>query len=296
MSQSQETNPSAQDEAELQALLQEDASTDAPVTEPVAETPADATKPTAEQAQAIADEVKVEPEIALPKGDARAALRASRRSEHRLRQDVNRLQDQLKQAQAAIPAEVLGDDDLSAEDLEQAADFPLVAKLMRQNKALAEKVNAIAAQTQNPSNTAEAEFLPPTLPPELQDVVDDIPQLLQWQNDPDQAAFELAKIEDQKLLLIPKWQGVTTAERFAEVTRRVAAELSDDAPAPAPAPTPAPAKRFDVDQQISMAARVRPNTLNDIGGGGGDTPKADSTLSRFQTMSDEEMVNELLSS
>lgn len=288
MSEPQDQSQSSQDEAELQALLKDDAPDDAPATDEVVETPADEVIPADEQPAEQSVEAKPELEQTPPKGDARAALRASRRSEHRLRQDVSRLQEQLTQAQSALPAATPGDDDLSAEDMEQANDFPLVAKLMRQNKALSEKFSALEAQTQTLQTPAAAEFIPPTLPPVLQDVVDDIPQLLGWQNDSNQAAFELAKIEDQKLLLIPKWQGVTTAERFAEVTRRVAAELNEDAPAPAK-------PRFDVNDQIAKADRVRPKTLGDIGGGGGETPKADSTLSRFRTMSDEDIEAELLS-
>ena len=288
MSEPQDQSQSSQDEAELQALLKDDAPDDAPAADKVDDAPADDIEPTAEQPATESKEAPPEPEQAAPKGDARAALRASRRSEHRLRQDISRLQAQLIQAQSALPAATPGDDDLSPEDMEQANDFPLVAKLMRQNKALSDKFSALEAQAQTLQTPAAAEFIPPTLPPELQDVVDDIPQLLGWQNDPNQAAFELAKLEDQKLLMIPKWQRVTAAERFAEVTRRVAAELAEDAPAPAK-------KRFNVDDQIAKADRVRPTTLGDIGGGGGETPKADSTLSRFRTMSDEEIEAELLS-
>ena len=288
MSEPQDQSQSSQDEAELQALLRDDTPDVMAVIDEVADKPADKVTPADDQPAAQSVEVKPELEQVAPKGDARAALRASRRSEHRLRQDVSRLQEQLTQAQSAMPAAAASDDDLSPEDIEQANDFPLVAKLMRQNKALSEKFSTLEAQAQTLQTPAAAEFIPPTLPPELQDVVDDIPQLLGWQNDPNQAAFELAKLEDQKLLLIPKWQRVTAAERFAEVARRVAADLNDDAPAPAK-------PRFNVDDQIAKADRVRPTTLGDIGGGGGETPKADSTLSRFRTMSDEDIEAELLS-
>ena len=142
-----------------------------------------------------------------------------------------------------------------------------------------------------PVAKAEPDFEPPSLPPELQDVVDQIPDLLDWQHNPDQTLFEMAKAEDRKLLLHPKWKDVGEGKRLEEVVRRVKADI-----APEQAPAPAETKpRVNVKDAIDKAPRVKPNTLSDIGGGG-DTPTAGSNLGRFSQMSDADIEAELLMS
>lgn len=279
------THQTDQDQAEIEALLNDSQATDLPPTDLVDGLPAaDAPKEqpaSIEGTESAADD--------KPKGDPRAALRASRRAEHRLRQDNDRLHAELEEARKATPVPKQADDDLNDDEVaELESDFPVIGKLARQNKALQSKVDAlIGQQGSSQQRQADPEFQPLVLPPELQDVVDDIPALLAWQHDPDQAAFQMATAEDNKLRIHPKWKDKPIAERFAEVARRVNADLGEVSPA-----TSKP--RVNVDDALDRAPRVRPGTLGDIGGGG-EIQKSASNLGRFATMSNADMEAELLS-
>lgn len=278
------THQSPEDEAEIQALLADESPEDAAPAKEVDTSSQSEELPPKEQpatTETTATSTKAKP----PQGDTRAALRASRRAEHRANQENARLREELETARKGAPVQAPEDESLTAQELD---DFPIVAKLARQNKVLQAKVETlIAGQQGSHEQPEDTEFQPPTLPPTLQDVVDDIPDLLTWQNNPDQTAFELAKIEDSKLLIHPKWKDKPPAERLAEVARRVRADLYE-----LPPTTSQP--RVNVDDAIAKATRVKPNTLGDIGGGG-DIPKLASNLGRFSQMSDEDINAELLS-
>lgn len=274
---------SSQDEAELMALMRDEPTADAPAAITVADVVVDSAR--ADAQPATTNEPDAEP--SKPKGDVRAALRASRRSEDRLLREKAHLEEQLEAVKKLVPAQQPDGESLTDEELAQAEDFPLVAKLARQNKRLNEKIDTLQSQ-QIPSQPAAKEFQPIILPPEFQDVIDDIPDLLAWQQDPDQSAYQMVEIEDAKLLLHPKWKSKPLAERLAEAARRVAADLNEADPAPTK-------NRVNVDDAIASAPRVKPNTLGDIGGGG-DIPKSASNLGRYSQMSDEDIEAELLSS
>lgn len=279
------THQTDQDQAEIEALLNDSPATDLPPTYPVDGLPA-ADAPKEQPASIEGTEPAADDK---PKGDPRAALRASRRAEHRLRQDNERLHAELEEARKATPVPKQADDDLNDDEVaELESDFPVIGKLARQNKALQSKVDALMGQQgSSQQRQAEPEFQPLVLPPELQDVVDDIPELLAWQYDPDQAAFQMATAEDNKLRIHPKWKDKPIAERFAEVARRVKADLGE-----ASQTTSKP--RVNVDDALDRAPRVRPGTLGDIGGGG-EIQKSASNLGRFATMSNADMEAELLS-
>jgi hypothetical protein len=280
------THQTDQDQAEIEALLSDNPATDLPPADQVDDLPvgqAPKEQPaTIEGTDPAADD--------KPKGDPRAALRASRRAEHRLRQDNERLHAELEQARKAAPAPKQADDDLNDDEVaELESDFPVIGKLARQNKALQSQVQTLMNQQgSSQQRQADPEFQPLVLPPELQDVVDDIPDLLEWQHDPDQASFQMATAEDNKLRVHPKWKDKPLAERFAEVARRVKADLGEVSQT-----TSKP--RVNVDDALERAPRVRPGTLSDIGGGG-EIQKSASNLSRFSKMSDEDMIAEVLAS
>ena len=226
----------------------------------------------AEQTEDATPEVK-------PSGDTRAALRAARRGEQRAKAEVNAMREELTTLRAKVPTQP-SDGMTEAELDELALTYPVQAKALR-----AMRVIEAAQQTQQ-ARVFEPEFEPMVLPPDMQEVVDDIPELLNWQNDKDQSKFELAVASDSLLLTMPKWRAVSQAERFAEVVRRVNAESDPQTTDTKP--------RANVKDSIASATRVKPNTLSDIGSGG-NIQKPASNLSRFEQMSDQDIENELLS-
>lgn len=223
-------------------------------------------------------------------GNPHAALRAARRAERRALQEAERLRQENERLKQQVPAQAtpqpddqLTDDDVAAIE----TDFPAISKLAKTVKKLTASAPAAAPAAAAPASEPEPEFVPRQLPPELQDVVDTIPDLLGWQNDPDQTAFELAVAADRLLVTHPKWKDKPLAERMAEVTRRVNAELAEVSPG-----TTSSGGTDPVEEAINNAPSRTPRSPSEIGGGGG---RQDTTndLSRFQRMSDDDMYAEL---
>jgi hypothetical protein len=236
--------------------------------------PATTTTPTPEAGAAAAAEP------AKPQGDVRAALRASRRAEQRARDEADRLKREVEELRSKVPAQQAASDELTDEEIAQAEkDFPLLGKTARFVKKAQAQQPAAAAPAAQPNT----EFVPLTLPPQVQDVVDATPDLLAWQYDPDQSRFELAIQVDTLLQKHPAWASKTFAERAQEVVNRVTAELGNQ-----PAPT-----RQDPAAVLAAVPRQTPDTLSHLGGGGGKQPEA-PTLQRYQAMSDEAIVADLL--
>jgi hypothetical protein len=236
------------------------------------------------------------PAAADQQGDVRGALRASRRAERQARDEAARLKAELEEARKQIPAPK--DDGVTdAELAELEADMPLVAKALKETRALKASLPKAAAPAPAP---AEPEFIPPTQPTHVQDAIDDIPDLLSMQSDPDQSAFNLAVQTDALLRTHPKWADKPLAERLAECARRVKAELGPaaapaaSAPAPQPpAAAPAPAStRRDPAAAVAKAEKVPPSTLSDIAGGAAPTTDIPG-LKQFMNMSDEDIKEQL---
>jgi hypothetical protein len=224
-------------------------------------------------------------------GDVRGALRASRRSERQARSEAERLKAENEELRKQIPA--AKDESITDEELaELAQDMPIVARALKAIRT------AAPATTAAPAPAAEQEvpeFIPPAQTPEVQDLIDDIPDLLAMQNDPDQRAFQFAIQQDLVLRSSPKWQSKPLAERLAECARRVKAELADDTPqTPAAAPEPAPtAQRRAAAAVVKEAPRAQPTTLSDLSAGGSAPTKPQSDLASFMKMSNEDILNAL---
>lgn len=219
-------------------------------------------------------------------GDVRGALRASRRAERQARDEAARLKAELEETRKQIPAPK--DDGVTdAELAELEADMPIVAKALRETRAL----KASLPKAPAPAPAADPEFTPPVQPPHVQDAIDDIPDLLAMQNDPDQSAFLLAVQTDALLKQHPKWADKPLPERLAECARRVKAELGPAAPAPAPQPpaSPAPARRSPA-AAVDKAPVVPPTTLSDIAGGAAPTTETAPGVKQFMSMSDEDIL------
>lgn len=222
-------------------------------------------------------------------GDVRGALRASRRAERQARERVDRLEAELEETRKRLPA--TADEGVSdAELAELDADMPIVAKALREVRA----AKAATPPAPAPTPSAQPEFNPPVQTPSVQDAIDDIPDLLQMQNDPDQSAFKLAVQTDALLQKHPKWADKPMAERLAECARRVKADLGTAAPAPQPpaaAPAPATTRRAPA-AAVAEAPRAQPTTLSDIGGGAA-TATVVPGVKQFMTMSDEDIMDAL---
>lgn len=228
---------------------------------------------------------------AAEQGDVRGALRASRRAERQARDRATQLEAELEAAKKLIPA--TADEGVSdAELAELDADMPLVAKALRETRALKATLPKAAAPAAAP---ADPEFIPPTQAAHVQDAIDDIPDLLEMQNDPDQSAFLLAVKTDDLLKQHPKWADKPLADRLAECARRVKAELGPAAPAPAPQPPAAPAPAATTRREPAAAVKEAPralSTLSDIPGGAAPTSDTPG-LKQFMTMSDDEIMKQL---
>lgn len=234
--------------------------------------------PAAEPAAQAAPPAAATP--AQPTGDVRAALRAARRAEHRAREEAERLRRENEALKAKVPTEP-DPDAISDEEIRQAERVdPLLGKVAR----LASR--AVAAPAAEAPQPQQAEFVPPYLPPAVQEAVDDVPQLLQWQTNPDQTAFRAAIEADRYLQTLPAWKDKSMAERFAEVVRRVAQDHGTALPNTPP--------RSDPRAVIDGVPRQMPNTLSDIGGGAGKQTER-SQLEKWQQpgVSDDQILAEL---
>jgi hypothetical protein len=197
-------------------------------------------------------------------GDPRAALRASRAAERRARQEAETLRRELAELRAKAPAPPADPDMARLE-----AELPEAARLL---KKIAEKVETTAAPAA--ATPAEPEFEPDVLPPELQVVVDKNDQLSDWQHDPDQTAWSLAKSTDGMLSKHPAWKDKPMDERLAEVARRVRVELGTPS---TPAPSPAAAAAAIIDR-----TGTRPiETLSDLNGGAAPSSTTEPDFSKL---------------
>jgi len=194
---------------------------------------------------------------APPQGDTRAALRASRRAEKRLRDQLAQLQTENEALRQGKPPEdaSITDDDLAV--LEE--DFPLQAKIAKQQREILQRMQqAEAARAPAP------EFEPMSYQPEVQEVIDTVPQLVAWQYDPAaQDKFKRAIDYDSALQLDPDWRDRNLADRFAEAARRAEAALKPATPTPA---APA-ANRQNPADVIANAPVQGPKGISDFRGG-----------------------------
>lgn len=216
-----------------------------------------------------------------PTGDVRAALRASRRAEDRTRRENERLRQEnedLKAGKVAPPPG--GVDPELLQDIE--ADFPQVAGAF---KALTKQVEELSKAQAKPAPHVDPEFIPPALPAELQAVVDEIPDLLDWQLNPDQTNFELAKQADGMLERSPKWMNATKAARFAEVVRLVKEQTEPAATSIKQTPAK-PATAAEAAAVIAAAANTTPVGIGDLRGSATPT----KTEPDFTRMTDDQIM------
>jgi hypothetical protein len=223
-----------------------------------------------------------------PGGDPRAALRHARRNEKRLYDENERLKARLAELEKggnASPSSNGQTDPLAMSEAELAeleANFPVQAAVIKRMRAMEAQMQAAAAPA---AAAPAADWEAPAFKPEVQAVIDQVPQLLEWQlSQNHQDKFELAIEYDASLVRDPLWKNKPVVERFAEATRRAAAAAGAASPAPSPADRQAAAAAA-----IANAPATAPKGVSDFRGGGpADAPRLD-----YARMTDEEILASL---
>lgn len=245
-----------------------------------AETP-DASTP----AQADAKPADDKPAQEQPQGDVKAALRAARRSEARTRAEVERLKQENEELRKAVPA--TSDQDFTPDELEaMKTDFPAQYKLYVKQQELARQIAETRAATPQPA-TQSAEFQPIEFSTNVQELVDQVPDLLTWQHDEaSQDKLKRAIAYDAALEKDPDWMDKPILERFAEAVARTKRAFGEQ-PAPNPAAPPAP--RTDPAAAIAALKPAGPKSISDFGGG----QSASAPTLNYSRMTDEEVLASL---
>ena len=222
-----------------------------------------------------------------PQGDTRAALRAARQSEKRLRDELAEARETIEKLKSGdLPTDTSVTDE-ELERLEQ--DFPAMAKAIRNQKALEKRLEELTAQPKN--TTPEDDFQPLEYAPAVQMVIDDVPDLLAWQHDRNaQDKFQRAIDYDRALSVDPDWKDKPAVERFAEAARRTREKFGMPAGStPSAGTTPAAKTTVDPATVIANAPAATPMGISDFRGGG----PANAPTLNYQNMSDEAILASL---
>lgn len=273
----------AEEQAILAAIKDDDGEmqpADDPAPEPApATTAAPATDPTAADTKPADAPAAEPPAQEQPHGDVRAALRASRRSEQRARQEAERLREENEALRKAAPTQATSTE-LTPDELEaMKLDFPIQHKLYLQQQELARQL----AETRPAQPAKEPEFEPIQFTAEVQELVDQVPDLLAWQYDPaSQDKLQRAIEYDDAMKKDPDWAGKPLTERFQEAVNRTKRAFGVTTPVP-------PANRTDPAARIAALQPNGPQGISDFGGG---QPASAPTLD-FSRMSDEDILARL---
>lgn len=255
------------------------------------ETPPAQDQPQAEQAQAGEQAQKADPE-AKPsedkpaaddsQGNIKAALRAARRAEARTKAELERLRQENEQLRKSAPA-AQSDQEFTEDELEaMKQDFPAQYKLYIKQQELAKQ---LAETRQSAQPASSQEFQPVEFEPAVQELVDQVPDLLTWQHDPQaQEKLKRAIAYDAALEKDPDWMDKPILERFEEAVKRTKRAFGSAPEKAAPA-----ANRTDPAAALAALKPNGPKSISDFGGG---QPASAPTLN-YNRMSDEEILASL---
>lgn len=194
--------------------------------------------------------------------DTREALAAEKARATELEAALKRMKDeaaakeagtstQSSEAQAQADANLFTDEELA----EMEEGLPAVAKIAKAYRALQQELTSVKAIAARPAAPAAPAV-------DVQALIDQRPLLAKWQARggglwQDCVALDLQLRDD------PQWAGKTAADRFAEVERRIAADLGVTVPGnTVAAPSPQPTKTTPAaPKEISVAP-----TLTDLAG------------------------------
>lgn len=207
---------------------------------------------------------------AAPQGDTRAALRAARRDAKRAHERAAQLEQEVADLKAGKTQAATHVTDEELAELDE--NFPVAAKLAREVAELKTKL-----QTATKAAPTD-EFEPVKYDPEVQEVIDAVPDLVNWQYDPKtQDRFHAAIEMDKYLMTLPDWQNKPLNERLVEVTRRVKADVAPGEPKRNP-------------QAVIDALKTDgPKRISDFKGG----MQPDKSTPDYSRMSDEEIIASL---
>ena len=270
-------NSSAEFNEDERAMLAALEKGDEPIPDAPTE-PAVAAEPQGQAAPAVSAPVEgtqaaqSEPGTAAPQGgDPRAALRAARRDAKRANERAQQLEHELKDLKAGKAPVAAHVTDEEMAELEE--NFPVAAKLAREVANLKAKLQA-TTQAQPPEDS----FEPVRYDPEIQEVIDSVPELVNWQFDPTQQQRFHAAIEmDKYLLTLPDWKDKPLNERLAEVTSRVKRDVSPGEP------------RRNPNDVINGLPTQGAQRISDFKGG----MQPDKSTPDYSRMSDEEIIASL---
>lgn len=156
----------------------------------------------------------------------------------------------------------------------------MLAKVARAQRELERKA------TPAPTPAAAAEFDAPSYAPEVQELIDGVPDLVAWQYDPaSQDRFARAIQYDQALSVDPDWKDKPLAARFEEAARRTRAVFDPATPTPPAAPA---APRPTAAEVIAATPTEGPKGISDFRGGPADAPARD-----YSRMTDEQIMASL---
>ena len=204
-----------------------------------------------------------------PQGDTRAALRAARRDAKRANERSAQLEQELADLKAGKTPTTTHVTDEEMAELQE--NFPVAAKLAQEVRELKSK---LTTQGEAPKD----DFEPVRYDPDTQEVIDSVPDLVNWQYDPSaQQRFHAAIEMDKYLLTLPDWKDKPLNERLVEVTRRV----KNDVPPGEP--------RRDPAQVIAGLPTSGPQRISDFQGGAAPN----KTTPDYSKMSDEEVIASL---
>lgn len=155
---------------------------------------------------------------------------------------------------------------------------PKAATTVRALEGEVERLRALAPKPEH----AEPAFAPEVLPPELQEIVDDIPEMLGWQvTEANQEKWQAVKAADVLLSKLPQWKNKPLADRFTAAMNQVKV-LHEGA---APAPTPEQIAQAKID---ALPVTVRPVAAGSLRSG--ETPG--NELPDYHRMAREGMTDE----
>ena len=167
------------------------------------------------------------------------------------------------------------DGQFTQEELEEMREnFPLQYKAVMATQATQRQLEEMRAQIASQGGSQQQGFTPAQYEPDVQMVIDQVPELVELQYDPaQQQVFAKAIAYDDALLVDPDWKDKPDVQRLAEAARRAKASFAAAAPAPASsaaaAATPAApaATRQDPAAVIAKAPVEGPKGIGDLRGG-----------------------------
>lgn len=227
-------------------------------------------------------------------GNARGALRAVRREARQLRAELEKAKTELEETRKLVQPPVAkgkrpSDDVMRDVEAYAAPAAEYIAELERATAELSAKVESTSG-TKPGEPVSTPEYIPDA---ELQEVVDSIDELSDWQNSAQHAKlWDAAKKMDALLVQMPAWTGKPDKDRLEEAVRRVKQDFVGAQPPARKAPATANDAKRVID---AIPAATAPVTIGDMRGG--STP-SHSTIPDFRQMvrdglSDEEIMASL---